>query len=348
MSGTKNPFETDDVSELEDTHASDLSNEELREMFYEYVERNNKPNTASFYRTNFRPFYELAEDAGAHLTENASKEIVKRFLENQAETLAPKTVGHRLSAISRFYTVIQEKKGLLDPEEATPVDHLDPQDVDGLSNKTLQETESGEEFYYLAPDEVKQLMDNVPDPRVRNQALIALMFGTGLRGSEVVRIKTMDIDTDEKELTVHSPKLSTNNETELIDAYWRSEKVSNKVEAYMVRRPSYAHAEDSPYLFLTRESERMVRKHLNRIIKKAAENAGIQELVTTDGAGRKRNSITSHVLRHSYAMACLDNGMDVTELKDALNHSNLETTMIYLKRHKEDTKKAVHKYGATF
>jgi integrase/recombinase XerD len=69
--------------------------------------------------------------------------------------------------------------------------------------------------------------------------------------------------------------------------------------------------------------------HLNDIVKQAAENAGIQEVLYKDSAGRRHFKITSHTLRHSFAMHWLENGGSMEGLSKNLAHSSVTTTEIY-------------------
>ncbi|WP_435092748.1 tyrosine-type recombinase/integrase [Halorubrum sp. N11] len=71
----------------------------------------------------------------------------------------------------------------------------------------------------------------------------------------------------------------------------------------------------SPYLFPTSHSKRISAAYINQIVKDAAEAAGLQDNeVFVDAAGRSRRKVTAHVLRHSYAVQSLKNGIDTRTL----------------------------------
>jgi integrase/recombinase XerD len=157
------------------------------------------------------------------------------------------------------------------------------------------------------------------------------------------------LDISKQTAQVKSPKLSTENDPEWITVHWRSDAVNQALDAYLeVGRSSLYHAESSPYLFPSQQSEQITYTTVNRIVKDAAENAGIQSITATDSEGNERASITSHVLRHSYAMQCLENGMNITEVKAALHHQKIETTMKYLREHEDDRRKSIMNHGPTF
>lgn len=333
--------------------AADLSNDTLAERFYTYNSENTKTNTANFYRTNFSPFHDYVDNRGGHLTEHVGRRDIEEFLTEQAQEYSPKTVDHRYSAISRFYHVLRDKLELLDPDDILPIERVDRGDIKGMSKKTMAETGDGKEFHYLDPEEVTQVIEHAPAPELRNRALIMLMANTGLRASEIIRVRIDDdyLDLENNELTVKSPKQSDDdeNDPEWITVFWRSQQVSDVLDSYIqFDRPSYPSADDSPYLFPSQQSERLGYSQVNRIVKDAATNAGLQSVQTEDASGNERCEITSHVLRHSYAMAALDNGMTIDEISDNLHHSDISVTMKYLRRHDEDRRQAVEKHGPQF
>lgn len=333
--------------------ASDLTNEDLKERFFEHNDSATKSNSASFYESNFTPFLEYVEAGGGHLTKHVGSQDIERFLREEAETLAPKTVSHRYSAISRFYTVLRDRLGLLPREETLPIERVEKKSIRGLSEKTVMETTEGEKFYYLEPDEVGQVIDAIPYSAMRNRSLVSLLANTGMRASEVIRVRVDGdhLDLENRELTVVSPKLSEDdeNDPEWITVYWRSKALSDLLDSYIeLERPSYPFAEESPYLFPSKQSERIGYNMVNRMVKEAAEKAGLQESMGTDGKGNERKKVTPHTLRHSWAMSALSNGMHIDEIRDNLHHSDISVTMKYLRRHEEDRRKAIEKNGPQF
>jgi len=336
-----------------DRNAEDLSNDELCNEFYDYVDKRTKDSTADFYRRNFAKFHEYVKAGDGHLTETVGSRDIENFLTREAEEYAPKTVTNRYSAISRFYHVIRDKLGFLPDGQKLPIERVEKDDIVGMSDKTVSEVSDGEEFHYLSSDEVTRLIENVPAPELRNRAMLMVMANTGLRASELIRVRIDDdnLNLEGKRLTVLSPKKSDDddNDPEWIDVYWRSQKVSEVLDSYLqFDRPTYPYADDSPYLFPSMQSERIGRGQLNRVVREAAENAGLQSSKDTNAAGNQLHNVTSHVLRHSYAMASLENGMSIDEIRDNLHHSDISVTMKYLRRHEEDRRRAVEKHGPQF
>ena len=80
-------------------------------------------------------------------------------------------------------------------------------------------------------------------------------------------------------------------------------------------------------------------------MKEAAEGAGLQSNVHTDAAGNVRGKVTAHVLRHSFAVQSIKNGMDTRRLQKLMGHSKIETTERYLQFANNDLREAARRYG---
>jgi integrase/recombinase XerD len=94
-------------------------------------------------------------------------------------------------------------------------------------------------------------------------------------------------------------------------------------------RPHTRYADESPYLFPTDYSEKIAGSTINDVVVQAAKNAGIQEVVFTDAADKNHYRVTSHTLRHSFAMHYLQEGGSIEALSKLLAHSSVVVTEIY-------------------
>lgn len=235
-----------------------------------------------------------------------------------------------------------------DPTEG--VETNDYLDFKNTGSKKLEEMH--EQVHYLEADEVTQLIENVPKPETRNELIIKLLYTTGLRQSTLVNIEVNDLDREERLIKCYSPKAGDTIKI------WYPPTVISVMEKWLSQRKAYAGGTDSDYLFVSHQNEQLKPNRINKIVKKAAENAGLQEVVyedasTPDGSGLeldddttfKRYKITGHTLRHSFAVYFLQKGGDIKTLSELMNHDSLDTTKIYLETLDDDDKEAQMRYG---
>lgn len=137
-------------------------------------------------------------------------------------------------------------------------------------------------------------------------------------------MKLSDIDREEREVQVRGK----NNQ--IHTAHWQP-KLDGLMTAWLDGgyRDSSPYARESDYLFLSNAAPVLRGKQINRIIVQAAENAGIQEVLYTDARGANQHKVTSHALRHSFAMHWLENGGSIEGLSKHMAHSSVTTTEIY-------------------
>lgn len=146
------------------------------------------------------------------------------------------------------------------------------------------------------------------DMRLRNKAILEVLYGSGLRISELIEAKVVDIDDDGNIKIMGKGSRQrivpmTNNSHIAIEAYWSQKRSS---------------LNPTDYIFTTFRGKKTDRVELFRMIKRHAENCGIKK------------EISPHTFRHSFATHLLDNGCDLAVLKDMLGHESVGTTGRYL------------------
>lgn len=179
---------------------------------------------------------------------------------------------------------------------------------------------------FLRPEEIEALM-NAPDNKpagLRDRALLELLYASGLRAGEVVRVEVDDIDLEAGEVRVRHGKGGKERIALLgraaTDALW---EYLNK------GRPVLAAASPVPQkaLFLNKYGRPLSDRGVRRTFDKYA------------AAACTRLKITPHVLRHSFATHLLENGADLRAVQELLGHANLVTTQIYTHVTPENLKK---------
>lgn len=140
---------------------------------------------------------------------------------------------------------------------------------------------------------------------LRDKVILALLYSSGLRISELVNLIKKDIDFEERTIRIRGK--GDKDRIVLFD-----EDTKKLILQYMNVENS-----SSDYLFLNRSGNTISPRYIQRMIKKYAEKAGITKRVTP------------HILRHSFATHLLKNGVDIRVIQQLLGHSSLSTTQIY-------------------
>jgi integrase/recombinase XerD len=259
-----------------------------------------------------------------------TKADIKLHLRDMTEDgYAPNTVKLGYAGIDALFEAIR-------PDD-NPAEGINPSQWPKLKGDSKKKKILGQRPQYLTAEEVEQLAENVWKPSLRNELIVRLIFTTGMRRDELVKLKIRHVNTDrrsiyvvgkgEKERTVYYP-----------------DTLDTLLQIWLRDRESMVYS-DSPYLFPTNESEHISSKQVGNIILDAAENAGLQEVLYTDKNGNERKKVTVHTLRHSFAVHCLKKGMPTALLKKAMGHANIETTEVYLDWIDTDVEDGMRRWG---
>lgn len=196
----------------------------------------------------------------------------------------------------------------------------------------------------LTPEEVKRVLDAMSGPA---QLVVKLLYGSGLRLLEALRLRVKDVDFQMKQLTVRDGKGAKDRYTVLAESVIpvlqeqmaRSKLVHERdlaaghgavyLPGALERKyPAAAREWCWQYVFPARDLSRdprsgVIRRHhldeatVNKAIKGAARCVGIVKRVS------------SHTFRHSFATAALQRGADIRTIQELLGHEDVSTTMIY-------------------
>ncbi|WP_297469834.1 site-specific tyrosine recombinase/integron integrase [Thermococcus sp.] len=173
----------------------------------------------------------------------------------------------------------------------------------------------------LTREEVKRLLSVIPPTRKRDRLIVLLLYGAGLRVSELCNLKKDDVDIERNLLVVRGGK-GAKDRVVPIPAF-----LSDAIREYLERRE-----DESEYLLVEerrRKKDRLSPKTVWYLLKKYGNRAGVE--------------VTPHRLRHSFATHMLERGVDIRAIQELLGHSNLSTTQIYTKVTVEHLKKAQEK-----
>lgn len=272
-------------------------------------------NTVAAYRGDATALARFCADRGVSDPAAVTSRLVRSFLGHEAEQgRARSTLSRRASGIRAFHRHLATREGIDDPTErlATP-----------RRGHSLPRV--------LRPDQVRRLIEAVDDHDAvgrRDLAVLEVLYGAGARVSELCGLDLGDLDARERTLRL----LGKGGRERVVPL---GEPAVDALEAW-VRRARPALVEPSgrvPHaLFLDQRGGRLGPRSARRIVRSAAERAGL---------GR----VTPHTLRHSFATHLLEGGAGLREVQELLGHASLATTQGYThlsRGHLVETHAAAH------
>jgi integrase/recombinase XerD len=271
--------------------------------FIEYLEfeKGLSLNTRAAYRRDLSKFMAFVREKMANNKgpEEITKQDIVAFLAWQVNSGAEhSTIARSLSSIKTFYKYLVFD-GLV---AANPAGDLETPKI----RRKLPRV--------LSVDEVDRLMEapKVTLPLgIRDRAMLELMYGTGVRVSELLSLQLDDINFTAGFLRC----LGKGRKERIIPV---NQTASDWVQRYLARsRNLLSKSSQERALFLNARGKRMSRQGFFKILNAYAKAAEIDK------------EVTPHTLRHSFATHLLENGADLRAVQEMLGHSDISTTQIY-------------------
>lgn len=283
------------------------------------AERGLSSHTVDAYSRDLSRFVTALRDAGIGVLEKVGHADVIAYLEGlESEGLAAGTRARALVAVRQLLR-FAAGEGLLDHDVLEGV--RGPQ-----QSRPLPKT--------LSPRESARLIASVDLSTplgVRDRAMLEVLYGAGLRVSELIHLPLAGLDLRAGVVRVQGK----GNKERLVPI---GEAACVAIERYLEdARPLLAGAEACSSLFLTRRGKAMTRQNFS---------ARLRELAMTAGLDPTR--VSPHVLRHAFATDLLEGGADLRSVQAMLGHADLATTQIYThvsRRHLRETVDAHHPRG---
>ena len=273
----------------------------LLDQFISYLvaEKGLSPNTREAYSADLARYLNQIEKAGRKSPDEILPSDVAEFLAKERERgISPRSRARLLSSIRMFHRFLLIER-LATSNPASIIE----------APRTLKKLPT-----FLSQSEVEALLNFPKTGRpedLRDQAMIELLYSTGLRVSELVNLKKREINLDAGYLMT----IGKGNKERLVPV---GEAACRRVREYIEQIRWQQDRDDNvPQLFLTRLGGAMTRQAFWNIIKKRALESGV------------RTSISPHTLRHSFATHLLSNGADLRSVQLMLGHADLSTTQIY-------------------
>ncbi len=290
---------------------------DIRKEYHIYLklERGLSENSVLAYEQDLQKLVDYFNEAQVgHPIEDATYEDLEAFVYNQfSGKTAARSQARILSGIHSFYRFLLYHNYRDD----------DPSELIEMPRKELHLPST------LTLEEVNKLVEAVDLSKAeghRNRAMMEMLYGSGLRVSELVNLKLSDMYRQEQYMLIHGKGskerlVPISPEADKWFDYWLEDRGHLTIESGQ---------ED--YAFLNCRGHQLTRMMVFTIIRRLAAAAGIKK------------TISPHTLRHSFATHLLQNGADLRIIQQLLGHENITTTEIYTHVDIHDLRKAILQY----
>jgi len=235
--------------------------------------RNYSKKTIKGYLFSVDKFLEYSKNKGIN------EEIFKKYILGKLNNQNSSTVAKDLFAIKFFFeNILNQKINIPKPKR----------------NKTIPDI--------LTIEEVRKMLDVTEN--TKHKLIIKLLYGTGLRVSEIVNLKKQEVNFEEDLIKVNLGKGKKD----------RFVKIPNSIKGDL---ENYSKINNSSILFSSNRGGKLTIKSIQKIVSNAGRKAKIKKRVYP------------HLLRHSFATHLLEQGTDLRIIQKLLGHSSIRTTQIY-------------------
>ncbi|WP_299255282.1 site-specific tyrosine recombinase XerD [uncultured Lacinutrix sp.] len=282
---------------------------------YLKIERGLSDNSISNYSFDVKKLISYLEDNSITVSPIlVSKETIQQFIYTVAKTVNARSQSRLISGLKGFFNYLVFE----DYRETNPLDTIDAPKIGRKLPDTLSETE------------INQLIDaiNLSTPQgERNRAILELLYGCGLRVSELTNLKISDLFFEEGFIKV-TGKGDKQRFVPIIEA---TQKYIN-IYKTEIRNHQTIPNEFKDTLFLNRRGKQLTRAMIFTIIKQLAVKVNLEK------------TISPHTFRHSFATHLLENGADLRAIQLMLGHESITTTEIYMHVDKSHLKSVINTY----
>lgn len=269
-------------------------------LAYLYSEKRYSKHTVVSYQNDLRNFsdylitnYELGQP------EQATYPMLRSWIVKLVDQpLEPKSINRKIACLRSYYHFLLKKEYI----------SKDPT----LKIRALKVKKSLPEF--ITEDDISKLLDHLEFENsfagFRDKMVFELLYGTGIRLSELIGLKDGDINIYQKSLKV----LGKGNKERLIPI---NDTLLKLIKEYWQQKKNETFGNISQFFIVTNDGEQTYPMFIYRLVRKYLDS-----ITTVD----KRSP---HVLRHTFATHLLNKGADLNAIKDLLGHTSLAATQVY-------------------
>ncbi|MDR2027820.1 MAG: tyrosine-type recombinase/integrase [Prevotellaceae bacterium] len=274
----------------------------LTEQFIRYMqtEKRASEHTLRAYKNDISDFFDCICDEGCVIDINeVTTLVVRRWISEMIKNgITPRTVNRKIAALSSFFKYLMRKKTVT------------KNPASGIAKpKTAKKLPS-----FITEEKLSAVLDssvNFNDyASYRDYVILETFYATGMRISELAKLKHSDVDFYLKQIRVSGKR----NKERIIPM---TENIRQILEEYISRKQAIFPNPESNHLFFTSKGKQISIKSIY---------LGVKRSLRTGGVTGKSNP---HVLRHTFATHILNNGADLNSVKEILGHANLTATQIY-------------------
>lgn len=269
------------------------------DRFIDYLslERAFSENTVSAYKNDIAQFILYIKKKRANLKKITLKFIFNYLSNLKKNNLSSSSILRKSASIKTFFNFLLNE-GLIKSNPAS------------LLKSQKRETKLPS---FLSYEDINLLLSS-PDITnnlgLRDKALLELLYGTGMRVSEIINLKLDALNLELEFVRVFGKR----NKERIIPIGREAVKY---LKMYLEIRHTFLKNGDSPFLFLNLRGNRLTRMAIWKMLKRYALVSGIKK------------NIFPHIIRHSFATHLLRNKADLRIIQELLGHSDISTTQIY-------------------
>lgn len=277
--------------------------ERYKKQFISYlkIEKNASPLTINFYQKDIDLFFEFLQREGISSFEFIDQRIARTFLTNLYDThLSRRSVSRKISALRSFYKFLQRED----------ITQINPFSLISLPKST----ETIPDFLY--EEELSKLfsISDITKPLgQRDQAIIEVLYATGIRVSEAHGLMLNDIDFEIGSMYVRG---KGNKDRYVLFGHFADNALDNYINEGRSKLLSVSNLATES-VFLNARGKPLTVRGIRLILNKMVEKAALTV------------KVNPHKLRHTFATHMLNQGADLRTVQELLGHENLSSTQIY-------------------
>ncbi len=273
----------------------------FKDQFFSYLqyEKRYSPNTILSYKKDLSQFSDFIESFHLTLLE-VNHQIIRSWIVALVENgLASGSVSRKISSLRSFYKFLNKENIC----QNNPVSKIQSPKIAKKLPVFIDETKM-----VSLLDSPENFIDNFSG--IRDKLIVELLFGTGIRLSELLGIHLNDFSLTEKTLKV----LGKRNKERILPL---NTTLVNLIDQYLNYREVENFGNNCNALIVINNGKAAYPKFIYRVVNKYL------------GYISKYEKKSPHILRHSFATGLLNNGADINAIKELLGHSNLAATQVY-------------------